>query len=129
MAARIIAKPVDAMKIIFCKTRRSPLLWIAFVHTREKGVRVTSAQRIIAVLDNPVVFFRLCGHFLLHHIVLRDALPHDPAGDPLGAEGVVLGISDDHGHLAFDESYPRTRDRSVLARTVDVVNRRLGVSA
>jgi hypothetical protein len=41
------------------------LLWIAFVRTREKGVRVTSDQRIIALLDNLFVFFRLCRHFLL----------------------------------------------------------------
>jgi hypothetical protein len=41
------------------------LQWIAFVHTREKGVRFVSARRIIEVLDNLFVFFRLCRHFLL----------------------------------------------------------------
>jgi hypothetical protein len=37
------------------------LLRIAFVRTREKGVRVTSDQRIIALLDNLFVFFRFVG--------------------------------------------------------------------
>ena len=41
------------------------LLWIAFVHTREKGVHVTSTPRIIELLDNLFVFFRFCRHFLL----------------------------------------------------------------
>jgi hypothetical protein len=41
------------------------LLWIAFVHTREKGVHVASTPRIIELLDNLFVFFQFCRHFLL----------------------------------------------------------------
>jgi hypothetical protein len=40
------------------------LLWVASVHARDKGFRVISAQRIVAVPDNLIVFF-LCKRFLL----------------------------------------------------------------
>jgi hypothetical protein len=65
MAARIIAKPMDAMKVIFRKTRRSRSCGSPLCVLAKKGVRVTSDQRIIALLDNLFVFFRLCRHFLL----------------------------------------------------------------
>ena len=57
VAAIIIAKPVDVMKRILRRSRRSRSWGSPLCILAEKRVRVTSAQRIVAVPDNLVVFF------------------------------------------------------------------------